>query len=76
MTRRYGGKALFLALAATGALALGAPARAAEDCAICHTDVAGAFAKTAHGQTFAGNKAYASASCTAHVVSALVHLKF
>jgi DmsE family decaheme c-type cytochrome len=62
-----------LALTVTGALTFGMRARGAEECASCHTDVASAFAKTAHGKTFAGNKTYASASCVSCHAGAQEH---
>jgi DmsE family decaheme c-type cytochrome len=73
MTRRHGGKGLALALTIAGALAFGTRAKAAEDCASCHTDEAKAFTKTAHGRTFAGNKAYASATCASCHAGAQEH---
>jgi DmsE family decaheme c-type cytochrome len=46
-----------------GALALAWPALAKEDCATCHEEVVKTFGKTAHGKSFASDKAYRSASC-------------
>jgi DmsE family decaheme c-type cytochrome len=63
----------FILLAGAGLLAFTGSARAQEDCATCHEDVAKQFAKTNHGRQFAGNKAYGSANCVSCHVGAEEH---
>ena len=43
--------------------ALTLAARAQDECATCHEDVAKAFAKTGHGRQFAGDARHQSANC-------------
>ncbi len=63
MSTRNGRPLLVIALSALGALAFAGAARAQEECAACHEDVAKAFGKTTHGKYFSADKAYGSASC-------------
>jgi DmsE family decaheme c-type cytochrome len=62
-----------LALAALGVLAFALSARAQEDCATCHEDVAKQFPKTVHGRNWAADKTYRSATCVSCHVGAEEH---
>lgn len=73
MTSTHARPLLGLTLALAGALALGLPARAQEECTTCHEDVAKAFAKTGHGRRFAADKDYQSANCTSCHAGAQAH---
>lgn len=70
MTRRGG--LLSTALALLGAVLLCPPARAQEDCASCHEDVAKAWGKSTHGKHFAAD-ATLSGSCTSCHVGGAQH---
>lgn len=66
MRKRIGPVILVMALSGI-AIAFATPVSADEECATCHEDVAGSFAKTIHGQSFAAGRATGATCSSCHL---------